>query len=289
MEYSSVRSLRKDRRAVSPAISMVIMTAAVMVMILVAMAYANNFLGSRLAENEFSTNKQFMRSTALQIDDIAWTIGRTQTVRYSSQYGNMKFQNSTVTYTVRVDRGSGVFDTNPLVTVTTGIIMFNMPVNSYSVTNNYFERVLPSYGNSFLQVGPTAPVSQVFCVENLPMTDGNYIRVVAVPSVRRLDTKIAGSQGSSTNYTKFYMPSLIDRGTHPYLSQSITMTGRDVLKSLENGVDRVQITVSFPNATSGFDNDGFFRFDNVNEIVTLIPNSIVEFYIGTVVVTVGKV
>jgi hypothetical protein len=264
------------------------MTAAVVVMILVTMTYANGYLSSRLAENEFSTNKQFMLTTALQIDDIAWTIGRTQTVRYSSQYGNMKFQNSTVTYTIRVDRGSGSFDPEPVVTVRTGIIMFNMPVSSYSIGNNYFARVLPSYNGSFLQTGPAAPVGHVLCVEKLPMDDGSYIRVVAVPSIRQLDSTITGS-GSSTNYTKFYLPSLIDRGDHPYLSQSITMTGSDVLKTLESGVDRVQITASFPNATEGFDNDGFFQFDSVNEIVTLNPGSVVEFYVGTVIVTLGKV
>jgi hypothetical protein len=250
------------------------------------MTYANGYLSSRLAENEFSTNKQFMLTTALQMDDIAWTIGRTQTVRYSSQYGNMKFQNSTATYSIYVDKGSG-FGVEPLFTVTTGIIMFNMPVVSYSLGNDYFERVLPSSNGSFLQGGPAAPVSQVFCGEKLPMADGSYIRVVAVPSVRILNSTIAGSEGS-TNYTKFYLPSLIDRGDHPYLSQSITMTGSDVLKTLENGVNAVKITASFPNATEGFDND-FFKFDHPSEIATLIPGSVVEFYVGTVVVTIGKV
>jgi hypothetical protein len=161
------------------AVSTVIMTAAVVVMILVAMTYANGYLSSRLAENEFSTNKQFMLTTGLQIDDIAWTIGRTQTVRYSSQYGNMKFQNSTVTYTIEVFPHGGVDedDWKTLITADTGIIMFNMPVVSYSLGNGYFGRLMPSSNGSFLQVGPAAPVSQVFCVEKLPMDDGSYIRV----------------------------------------------------------------------------------------------------------------
>jgi hypothetical protein len=260
------------------------MTAAVVVMILVTMTYANGVLSSRLAENEFSTNKQFMRTTGLQIDDIAWTIGRTQTVRYSSQYGNMKFQNSTVTYDIQVDRGSGM---EPFLTVTTGVIMFNMPVVSYSIGNNHFERVSPSSSDSFLQEGPAAPVAHVFCVEKLPMDDGSYIRVVAVPSVRKLDSTITGS-GSSANYTKFYLPSLIDSGDHPYLSQSITMTGSDVFKNVQSSVESVQITVSFPNATEGFDNE-FFKFEDISETLTLFSNSIVEFYVGTVVVTLGKV
>ena len=71
MRYGHARSLQKDKRAVSPALSTVILTAAVVVMILVAMGFANNFLDARMAENEFSTNKQFMYTTGLQIDDIA--------------------------------------------------------------------------------------------------------------------------------------------------------------------------------------------------------------------------
>ena len=49
------------------------MFAAVMVMVLVAVSYANNILDTRLAENEFNSNKQFMLTTGLQIDDVAWT------------------------------------------------------------------------------------------------------------------------------------------------------------------------------------------------------------------------
>ena len=77
---NSHRSLRKDERAVSPAISTVIITAAVIVMILVAMSYAENILSMKIAENEFSTNQQFMRTTGQQIDDIAW-INRSHTNR----------------------------------------------------------------------------------------------------------------------------------------------------------------------------------------------------------------
>jgi predicted lactoylglutathione lyase len=148
MGYSHARSLRKDKRAVAPAVSTVIITAAVTVMILVAMGFANTFLDARMAENEFSTNKQFMLTTGLQIDDIAWTIGRTQTVRYSSQYGNMKFQSLAVNYTFEVDTGGG-WET--LFSNTTGMILFNIPVSTYSVSNNYFERIMPTSNGSFFK------------------------------------------------------------------------------------------------------------------------------------------
>jgi len=291
---SHAQSLRKDKRAVSPAISTVILTAAVVVMILVAMGFANNFLDARMAENEFSTNKQFMLTTGLQIDDIAWTIGRTQTVRYSSKFGNIKFQSSALNYTFEVNTGTGW---EVLFSNVTGMILFNIPISTYSISNNYFERISPASNGSFLQRGPSAPVSHVFCVEKLPMAEGNYTRIVVVPSIRRLDSTIAGSQGTS-NYTKFYLPTL-EPGTHRYLSQSITLTGESITKIVKSGVSQVRINVTFPNgkplSTQGFDYD-FFNFDHTigslnlaSETVSLPANSVVEFYIGKVKVTLGQV
>jgi hypothetical protein len=284
MRYGHIRSLRKDNRAVSPAISTVILTSAVIVMILVAMGFANNFLNVRMAENEFSTNKQFMYTTGIQIDDIAWTIGRTQTVRYSSQYGNMKFLSPAVNYTFEINTAIG-WET--LFSNTTGMILFNMPVGVYSISNNYFERIMPTSNGSFLQQGPSAPVSQVFCIEKLPMKEGNYTRIVAVPSIRMLSSTIEGPAAAPTNYYKFYIPTLM-QGDHQYLSQSITMTGKDITKIVKNHVNQVRISVTFPNDDSGFDTD-FFNFDHTSETVTLLPGSVVEFYVGKVIVTLGQV
>ncbi len=99
---NSHRSFRKNKSATSPAISTVILMASAVVMILVAMTYANNILSLKMAENEFNTNKQFMQTTGQQIDDIAWTIGRAQTVSYSIKYGNVEFQEVALDYTFQV-------------------------------------------------------------------------------------------------------------------------------------------------------------------------------------------
>jgi len=253
-------------------------------MILVAMSFANNFLDARMAENEFSTNKQFLLTTGLQIDDIAWTIGRTQTVRYSSMFGNMKFQSATVNYTFEVYTGAG-WET--LFSNVTGMILFNIPVSTYSVSNNYFERITPSSNGSFLQQGSSAPVTHVFCVEKLPMNEGNYTRIVVVPSIRMLNSTISGPQQNPTNYFKFYLPTL-EPGSHLYRSQSITMTGSDIIKVTQSEVDQVRITVTFPNVGLGFDS-GFFNFDHVSETIDLPDESVVEFYTGKVIVTLGQV
>jgi hypothetical protein len=254
-------------------------------MILVAMGFANNFLDARMAENEFSTNKQFMLTTGLQIDDIAWTIGRTQTVRYSSQYGNMKFQSSALTYSFEVYNGTG-WETLEDAEGLTGMILYNVPVITYSISNNYFERIIPSSNGSFLQQGASAAVSNVFCVEKLPMNEGNYTRIVAVPSIRMLNSTIEGPEGTPTNYFKFYLP-VLWTGNHRYNSQSITMTGEDIIKVIRSGVTQVRISVTY-NEGLGFDSD-FFQFDHDIETIDLPAGSVVEFYIGKVIVTLGQV
>jgi hypothetical protein len=256
-------------------------------MILIAMSYANNILSLKMAQNEYSTNKQFMQTTGQQIDDIAWTVGRSQTITYSSKYGNVKFQEVALNYTFQVHTNSGW--KNLTISGKTGIILYNMPVSSYSLGNNYFERLPSNANSSFLIAGSSAPISQVICEEKLPMSGGSYTRIALVPTMRVLTSTV-----TSSNYFKFYLPDL-ENGTNLYRSQSITLTGNGISKVTQSGVDQVIISVSFPKAASlGFDSS-FFNFKSTtitlnNTSTPKMPsNSVVEFYIGKVVVAIGQV
>ena len=219
-------------------------------MILVAMNYAENTLSTKMAANEFSSNQQFLRTTGQQIDDIAWIVGRTQTISYSGRYGQVSFQPDVLTYTFEVLTSSGW---QSPVTYSTGIIMFNMPVSSYSMGNNYID---PGASTSFLMSGSSAHISKVYSIEKIPMTDGSYLRTVVVPTVRVL--------GSDSDF-KFYLPTL-DNGTNLYRSQSITMVGNGISKQIETkqDVDQVKITVAYTKAAQGFDSS-FFNFNQATE------------------------
>ncbi|MGD6806643.1 MAG: hypothetical protein ACQCN4_06755 [Candidatus Bathyarchaeia archaeon] len=261
-----------------------ILTASVVVMVLVAMTYASGILNLKIAENEFSGNKQFMSTTGQQLDDIAWTIGRTQTITYTSKFGTLKYEPDVLSYTVAIHTPAG-WTTN---SYTTGIVLYNMPISSYEMGGNYFERVPQTANSSIVQYGSSAPVSQVFCEEKLSMSDGNYVRIALVPTVRVLSSSVTG------NYLKFYLP-IMHNGTIAYLSQTLTLTGEGIVKTKLNSVDRVDITVSYPKADLGFDSS-FFRF--ASSSVTLnsastpsLPasGSIVEVYTGEVQVSIGAV
>jgi hypothetical protein len=280
--------LHSDNRAISPAIATVIMTGAIIVMVLVAMSYAQTYLSSSMAQNDFSTNKQFMQTTGLQIDDVAWMMGRTQTITYSSTYGSLAFvwnktaiESQPLSYSMEINNGSGW---KPFLTLQTGIVLFNMPTTAYTLGNNYLDQI--SSNGSFLQEGPSAPVSDVYAIEKLPMSDGSFLRVAVVPSIRMLNT-IVGSQ----SYVEFYLP-LLQSGTNLDLSQSVTLTGQSVTQYVQSGVTGVRFNATFPLASQGFDS-GFFPFKNtpVNGQYTVTVNfpapSTVELFVGGVAVSLG--
>jgi hypothetical protein len=208
---------RRNNEAISPAISTVIITGVMVSLITVALSFASNFLLLRMAESEFNSSKQFMQTLGLQIDDVAWVIGRTETARYSSKYGDVAFK-SALNYTIYIST-DGSEPTQKFYENTTGVICFNMPVEHYSVGNDYFELLYPSSNVNFLLSGASAPVARVFAVEKLPMADGSFVRVVVTPTIRMLSLTIG-----NTKYIRLYLPILVE-GEAPRHSQS-TRIGR---------------------------------------------------------------
>jgi hypothetical protein len=275
--------IHRNKKAVAPAVSAVILTGAVIGMVILAMSFGSGFLNVQMAGNEFSANKQFMQTTGLQIDDVAWNIGRTDTVQYTSKSGQLTFVNATLQYTFETYDGTAW---RTVLSCTTGIILYNLPVSAYTIGRNAFQRIVPASNGSFLQTGVSAPVSQVFATEKVPMADGNYVRIVAVPSIRLINSTIMG--GQQQGYYKFYLPCLI-AGSNPRLSQSVTLTGTNVGQTSSAGITQVRInatSLAVPSSPPGFD-QSFFNFDHSSETVTIAQNSLVQFYTGTVTVSLG--
>lgn len=269
----SLRRLRKNKQAISPAVSSTILTSAIVVMLLVTIAFVNSYLNGQIAQNDFNSMKQFMQTLGLQVDDVAWIPGRTQTLTYASKYGQVTFRSPALDY-------SFYFDGSLVASFDVGVILFNIPTSDYSVANNYFEEIFPS-SNSFLQNGTSAPVCTVFVTEEVPMQDGNYIRAVVAPIVRQLNSLING-----VSYARFYLP-ILNQGSSPELSQSVTLTGINVQHEIFSNVKNVTIAVAFPNAVGMGLTSGFFSFAATSQTVILGPNSVVEIYGGSVTVSLG--
>lgn len=285
-----MKRLNRNVKAASPAISTVILTGTIVALVIVAVAFANNSLWTRVADSEFDSAKQFMQTVGLQIDDVAWTIGRKATVRYSSRYGTVSFLPEALNYTVYVKvQGSGSYQF--FVSHKVGVLLFNIPVSRFSLFDGYYEPIYPSSVSNLTLTGTSAPVARVFAVEKLtpPMSDGSFIRVVVVPSIRLLFSNIT-TASSSTLYVKLYLP-VLAFGSTQGLSHSVTLTGSSVAVNTTNQVTSVKVTVDFPYETSiqGFD-ASFFHFPTLDQIIDVpsgYSDSVLELYSGKADVELG--
>ena len=274
MALKSTRRCRSNR-ATSPAVSSVIITGVMVTLVTVALAFASNFLLVRLAESEFNSAKQTMQTLGLQVDDVAWIVGRTETVRYSSKYGGVSLWQA-LNYSIYVNTTTQ--SNLRFYTGLTGIISFDMPVSQYSLSGDYFELIYPSSDSRFLFNATSAPVTRTFVVEKLPMSDGSFIRVVVAPTIRMLSLSIG-----DTLYIRAYLP-ILSQGETPGNSQSITLTGESTSTKTVEGVTGIKIEVDFP--VSGFDNS-FFNFPQTVESIPLAGETVLEVYVSGVDVAFG--
>lgn len=279
---------RFGKRAMSPVVSTVILTGALVALLGVTLVFANNILWSKIAEGDFDSAKQFMQTMGLQIDDVAWMVGRTETIRYSSDYGEVVIKPLTLNYTVYVKtNGSSTYDF--FASYEVAVLLFNVPTSRYSVANGYWELIFPSQNDTLTLKGTSAPVVRVFAIEKMPMSDGSYIRVVVAPAIRALFSSI-NTSSSSTYYVKLYLP-VLTPGEAPRLSQSVTLTGESVEANTISNVTSINVTVGFPRGSSpeNFDNF-FFNFPSLSEVIDVPPgydDAVLEFYASEVTVDFG--
>jgi hypothetical protein len=266
-------NFRKNKKAVSPAVSTIILTCAIVVILVVAVLFANNLLSGQIAKNEFNSMSQLMQTTGQEVDQVAWIPGRTQALTYTTKYGQVLLRSMALNY-------SFSFNGSPVWTNTSSIIMFAMPIANYGIANNYSQEIYPS-STSFLQNGTSAPVCRIFSVEQMPMPDGSFIRTVVAPTIRELNAVING-----INYVRFYVP-ILNNGLNLQPSQSVTLAGINVFYLTASNINNVTISVSFPSSATLGLTSAFFGFASTSQTLTIASNSIVEIYGGNVTVSLG--
>jgi hypothetical protein len=281
-----LKRLNRNTRAMSPTISTVILTGTIVALLSVTIVFINTRLWSSVAESDFSSAKQYMQTIGLEMDDVAWTVGRKETVRYSSSYGSVSPLSDALNYTFYVYKnGSYQYFSSYKV----GILQFNIPDSKYSITDGYYEQIFPKGTSALTFSGVSAPVARVFAVEKLtpPMADGSFTRVVVSPAVRFLSSDV-NTSSSKVYYLKLYLPILV-KGSAQGSAQSVTMTGSSLETRTTNQVSSVRVTVSFPWQGLGFDNS-FFHFQSLSQIINVpggYSDAILELYAGTVETVLG--
>jgi hypothetical protein len=282
-KYLKKAGVRRNRRAVSPAISSVILTAAVVTLVLVAMSFATHLQESKVVENEFASVRQFMQTAAVQVDDIAWVQWRTQTFRYSRSKVSesfMSFMPNMLNFTIYFRNASGEYLLGSYVS---GVLAYNIPITKYNEFDGYFELVYPtnsSMADCFIFRGATAPVARVYAIEKL--STGSFVRLVLNPCIRIVEANVSGNK-----QYRLYLPILYDsgsRGDNP----TVTFTSTQVFPNMKYATRiRVVVTASPTYGASFFVKSPQGANTIIDKEIDLGGSLTVVFYLSRVEVAVG--
>jgi hypothetical protein len=94
-EKLSRRQITKDKKAASPAISMVIITAATVVLVLVAGSFAVQVLDRQQAATEFNALQKSILALDDAVRDVAWKEGASRSVRFATGRGSFRTASTT--------------------------------------------------------------------------------------------------------------------------------------------------------------------------------------------------
>ncbi len=151
------RSIQKDTRAISPAISMAIITAATIVMVLVSSTYAYSALRRQQASSEFDAIQKSFQTFDDTVRDVAWNRASARNTHFTADYG---FIESAGPYNLSITAnipGVPTVDFTP--DVQTAILRYNLSTTYLTFGNNYQNYVVGD--NRQIVDTPTDPVGQL--------------------------------------------------------------------------------------------------------------------------------
>ena len=102
VKKSPFKRLRKNRKAASPAISMVIITAVTIVLVIVAGNYAYQTLERQRGASEFETVKRSFLAFDDAVRDVAWDRGASRSARFTVNYGRLELIPNTLPLVINV-------------------------------------------------------------------------------------------------------------------------------------------------------------------------------------------
>jgi hypothetical protein len=133
----SKRSLIRNRKGVSPAVSTVIITAVTVVLVLVSGSYALQVLQSQRAAAEFDTVQKSILTFDDAVRDIAWDQAGTRSIRFTNSYGNMRLIDGSQSFEI----GLQGFDGNFIYSFTSASVKYQMPYG-YGLTGSESSYIL---------------------------------------------------------------------------------------------------------------------------------------------------
>jgi len=181
----------KEKKAASPAISMVIITAATVVLVLIAGSFAVQVLDSQQAGTEFDAIQKSTLALDDAIRDVAWKAGASRSVRFTTNRGRLQAVSPTrsveINFTSEYNLGS--FDTS---------------VITYLMSDSY---ITLGSEQSYILGNATAAVSSVSdsLAQVLIAHESGFASISLGYRLRISDEGSISVGGITTNYVNIYI------------------------------------------------------------------------------------
>jgi len=131
----------RNCKAASPAISMVIITAATVVLVLIAGTFAAQLLDRQQGSSEFETIQKSLVTFDDAVRDVAWDRGGSRSVRFTSNYGYISLLPNEKTLQIEISE----YDFAR--TISTGVVKYSIPT-SYVTQGEDYELYILGDGNA---------------------------------------------------------------------------------------------------------------------------------------------
>ncbi len=220
------KSLRHNRRGVSPAVSTVIITAASVVVVLVAGNFALQVLQSQRAVAEFDTVQKSILAFDDAVRDIAWDQSGSRSIRFTNSYGNLRLIPNDKTFNINFTGLNGISDGN-LFTFKTASVKYQMPTG-YG---------MPGVASSYILGSESAAVSNLTASmgQALVKHESGFNSISLTYRVRIIDEGVIIVGGAPVNYVDIFVIRLNCTGS-TLAAGDFDLSCRNVgLKTIQSG------------------------------------------------------
>jgi hypothetical protein len=152
---SKKRTFRKDTKAASPAISMVVIVAATVVLVMISGSVAIQILERQKTSAEFDVVAKSFLTLDDALKDVAWDRGGSRSVRFTTNYGAVALLAENKSLNIRVNEYPDAEFPNLL----TGVVKYSVSTSYITYGNGYNEfmtgsntSVISSTSDSFSQL-----------------------------------------------------------------------------------------------------------------------------------------
>lgn len=135
---SLFHNLEKDKRAISPAISTVIITGTIVVLVLIAYNYAFQALERQRGISEFEIAKKGILAFDDAVENIAWKPWSSRSTRFVANYGAVELVPNALNLTVTAQASTGSCSTSIL----TGVVKYWIKTDYINYGNDFKEYIL---------------------------------------------------------------------------------------------------------------------------------------------------